>query len=76
MGIQRRTTATSELATLPRIVEVQSGLLEQLRAMGEPTLEAQDALNTYTSGLKHLEAYELKLREDAKAKKGETKKKR
>jgi hypothetical protein len=66
----------ARVAEARRIVDVQSGMVERLRAMGEPTLEAQDALNTYTSGLKHLEAYELKLREDAKAKKGETKKRR
>ena len=33
--------------------------------MGKSTLEAQETLNTYTSGLRHLEAYESKLREDA-----------
>ncbi len=44
--------------------------------MGKTTLEAEDTLNTYISGLRRLEAYERKLREDAAAKKGETKKKR
>ena len=66
----------TRVAEARHIVDVQLGLVERFRATGEPTLEAEDALNTYASGLKHLEAYELKLREDAKAKKGETKKKR
>jgi hypothetical protein len=33
-------------------------------------------LQSYVSALKHLEAYELRLLEEAEAKKGETKKKR
>jgi hypothetical protein len=44
--------------------------------MGKSTLEADETLNTYTSSLRHLEAYESKLREDAAAKRAETKKKR
>ena len=66
----------ARVAAARRIVDVQLVLVERLQATGERTLKAQGALNTYASGLKHLEAYELKLREDAKAKKGETKKKR
>jgi hypothetical protein len=65
-----------QVAEARRIVDIQHGLVERLRAMGKPTVEAEYTLNTYTSSLKHLEAYELKLREEAKAKKGETKKKR
>ena len=72
----KRMEVKARVAEAQRIVEGQHGLVERLRAMGKPTLEARETLNTYASGLKHLEAYELKLREEAKTKKGETKKKR
>ena len=47
----------ARVAEARRIVDVQSGLVERLRAMAEPTLEAQDALNHQRP-----EAYELKRR--------------
>jgi hypothetical protein len=67
---------TERVGDAQRIVDIQHGLVARLRAMGKPTLEAEDTLNTYMSWLRRLEAYERELREDAAAKKGETKKKR
>jgi len=46
-----------------------------LRAKGESTLEAEATLQMYLSSLKLLEDQEWKLRQERKAKKGETKKK-
>jgi DNA-directed RNA polymerase subunit RPC12/RpoP len=58
----------ARIAEARRIVDVQIGLVARLRAMGKPTLEAEDLLNTYTSGLAHLQAYARTLREEANAK--------
>jgi hypothetical protein len=66
----------ARIAEARRIVDVQIGLVARLRASGKSTIEAEDLLNTYISGLAHLEAYGQKLREEASAKKGETKKAR
>ena len=66
----------ARIAEARRIVDIQVGLVARLRALGKPTIEAEDLLNTYISGLAHLKAYGQKLREEATAKKGETKKKR
>jgi hypothetical protein len=48
-------------------------LLEELRVAGAPTHEAEGALRIYASSLMHLLAHEQKLKEEARAKKGETK---
>jgi hypothetical protein len=68
--------ARARLAEARLILATQDALVRRLRSLGEPTLEAEEALQSYTSALRHLEAHELKLREEADAKKGETKKKR
>jgi hypothetical protein len=47
-----------------------------LQAKGEPTLDAEGMLDVYLSSLKLLEDHEWKLRQERKAKKGETKKPR
>jgi hypothetical protein len=62
------------IATVRRIIDVQLTLLEKLRMDGEPSEEAEAALRTYTSSLAHLIAHADQLREEARAKKGETKK--
>jgi hypothetical protein len=54
-----------------RIIDAQQTLLEKLRVAGAPTREAEGALRTYASSLMHLLAHERK--EEAEAKKGETK---
>jgi hypothetical protein len=48
-------------------------LLEELRVAGAPTHEAEGALRTFASSLMHLLAHEQKLKEEARAQKGETK---
>jgi hypothetical protein len=62
------------IATARRIIQAQQALLGRLRAGGEPTFEAEVALRTYASCLAHLLAHADKLKEEALAKKGETKK--
>ena len=61
------------IAEARRIINAQQTLLEKLRAAGAPTREAEGALRNYASSLMHLLAYERKLKEEAEAKKGETK---
>jgi hypothetical protein len=61
-----------QIAVARRIIEGQQTLLEKLRIKGEPTREAEGALRTY----EHLLAHEDKIKNAAKAKKGETRKKK
>jgi hypothetical protein len=61
------------IAEARRIIDAQQTLLEKLRVAGAPTHEAEGALRTYASSLTHLLAHERKLKEEAEAKKGETK---
>jgi hypothetical protein len=63
------------IAVARRIVAEQQALLEKLRRSGLPTAEAEGALRTYASSLVHLLTRERRMREDAEAKKGESKKK-
>lgn len=67
---------TDHIAVARRIIDEQQALLEKLRSSGQPTREAEAVLRTYASSLKHLLAHERKMKEDAKAKKGETLKKK
>jgi len=64
------------IAGAKRIVADQRALLAILQAAGQPTPEAEGILRTYLSALQHLKAHERKMREEAKAKKGETLKKK
>jgi hypothetical protein len=64
---------SDQIAEARRIIDRQQTLLETLRVAGAPTHEAEGALRTYASSLMHLLAYEQKLKEEALAKKGETK---
>jgi len=64
------------IAAVRRIVDQQQALLERLRITGQPTTEAEGALRTYVSSLTYLMDHERRMREDAQAKKGETKKTR
>ena len=64
---------SDQIAEARRIIDAQQALLEKLRVAGAPTHEAEGALRTYASSLMHLLAHEQKLREEALAKKGETK---
>src|SRR6516225_6208387 len=65
----------TRIADAQYIIDAQQALLEKLRITGEPTHEAEGALRTYVSALMHLRAHEKKLKLEAKAKRGETKKK-
>ena len=65
----------TRIADAQHIIDAQQALLEKLRIKGEPTHEAEGALRTYVSALMHLRAHEKRLRLEAKAKRGETKKK-
>jgi hypothetical protein len=53
-----------------------AGAHAKLQADGEPALEAEGILRSYTSSLNHLEAHAQKMIEETKAKNGETVKKR
>ncbi len=68
--------AAHRAAEARQIVADQYELIVRLKASGYPTLDAERALETYVSALKHLEGYEHKLRTEGKAKKYETKKTR
>lgn len=62
-------------AEASRIVYVQRDLIERLRAAGDPALaDAERALSTYESALRHLEDHERKIRTECKARMSETKK--
>jgi hypothetical protein len=58
-----------------RIVAEQQMLIVRLQNAGEPTLEAEKALQTYESAVRHLEEHERMVREHLKSKIGETRKK-
>jgi len=47
-------------------------LVAKFKAEGQPTVEVEGTLRTYLSALANLEAHECKMREEAKAKKGES----
>ena len=66
---------SEHIAVARRIIEEQQALLQKLRVDGQPTRDAEGALRTYASSLMHLLGHERKMREEAKAKRGETKKK-
>ena len=62
------------IAEARRIVEAQQTLKMKLQTGGQSTTEAESTLKICVSSLLHLQAYAEKLQEEAKAKKGETKK--
>lgn len=64
------------IAEVRRIVDQQQALLERLRISGQPTTDAEGVLRTYASSLTHLLDHARRMREDAQAKKGETKRSR
>jgi hypothetical protein len=62
-----------QIAEARCIVAARQILLEKLRVEGHPAQEVEGALRTYASSLMHLLAHEHRLKEEAAAKKGETK---
>ena len=65
----------TRIADAQHIIDAQQALLEKLRINGEPRREAEGALRIYVSALTPLLAQEERLKVEALAKKGETKKK-
>jgi hypothetical protein len=55
-----------------QIVARQQAVVDKLKADGQSTMEAEASLEMYVNALVHLEALRTKLRQEAKAKKGET----
>ena len=66
--------AAHRAAEARRIVENQRALVAMLKAKNELTVEAEATLQMYLSSFKLLEDHEWKIRQQRKAKKGETKK--
>ncbi len=66
--------AAYRAAEARRAVENQRGLIAVLKAKGKPTVDAEATLQVYLSSLKLLEDHEWKIRQEHKAKRGETKK--
>ena len=64
----------TRIADAQCIIDAQQTVLEKLRINGERTYEAKAAVRTYASALMHLRAHEKRLKLEAKAKRGETKK--
>jgi hypothetical protein len=62
------------IAEARRIVEAQQTLIMKLQTGGQSTTEAESTLRICVSSLLHLLAHAERLQEEAKAKKGETKK--
>jgi hypothetical protein len=69
--------AAMRTAEARRIVAAQRDLIERLNAAEDPAVaEAEQALSTYESALRHLEDHERKIRAERKARLSETKKPR
>jgi hypothetical protein len=58
--------AAMRAAEARRIAAAQREFIEELRTAGSPTLDAERRLMIYESSLRHLEAYEEKLRKERK----------
>jgi hypothetical protein len=67
--------AAERVADARRLVAGQEVLIANLRVATRPTADAEAALNTYLSALRHLEDNERKIKEGLKARIGETRKK-
>ena len=66
--------AAQRIAEARRIASAQRDLVARLKATGQPAWEAESALQSYLSSLKHLEDHEEKLKQENKEKKRENKK--
>jgi hypothetical protein len=65
--------AAFRVAEARRIVANQRTQIAMLKVKGEPTVDAEAMLQVYLSSLKLLEDHEWKIRQERKAKGGETK---
>ena len=68
--------AAARAAEARRIVARQGQLIEGLKASGKPTREAEQALQLFVSALKVLEGHEHKLRDERRAKRRQSKKRK
>ena len=68
--------AAQRAAEARRIVADLNDRIVTLKASGRSTLEAERALETYISSLRHLEGYERRIREEDKGQKARNQKKR
>lgn len=57
---------TQRIAVARKIIAKQQTLVAALRASGQPTVEAENALQTYLSALRHLEDHARKMRAKGK----------
>ena len=71
---QKLIVAAHRVAEARRMVANLHDRIVTLKTFGRPTLEAERALETCVSSLRHLEDQERRVREEDKAKKRETKK--
>jgi hypothetical protein len=71
---QKLIVAAHRVAEARRMIANLNDRIVTLKASGRPTLEAERALETYVSSLKHLEDHERRVKEQNKTKKHETKK--
>ena len=71
---QKLIVAAHRVAEARRMIANLNDRIVTLKATGRPTLEAERALETYVSSLKHLEDHERRIKEQNKTKKHETKK--
>ncbi len=65
--------AAHRVAEARQIVADVGELIVTLKASGRPTLDAERALQTYVSSLKHLEDHERRVRKEGEAKKRKAK---
>ena len=68
--------AAERVAEARRLVARQEALIANLRVAKRPTTDAEAALFTYLSALRHLEDHERKIKQGLKPKIGETTKKK
>jgi hypothetical protein len=68
--------AAERVAEARRLVASQEALIANLRLARRPTADAEAALFTYLSALRHLEDHERKIKEGVKPRFGETMKKK
>ncbi len=61
--------AVRRTAEARRIIAAQHEVVAKLKALGQPTLDAEGLLQVYDSSLKLLENHERKIRETRKSKK-------
>jgi len=59
--------ASQRVAEARRLIADQQGLIARLRALKQPTTDAEAMLQTYRSALRHLEDHEDKIKQDLKA---------